>query len=188
MAAGWDWVAEEFPHGLRLTFVRGRPPERVIEAFGADPAAARWLTAEVTHETMADPWVRVGRAGEWAFAVDSCLLDVGGFSPTARALSEGTELACLDFLLSSGYFYYFADGAEVTSFEPLLSSDRYGTDPDRFVPQMRQAGLDVDPPPDDAVLQGDPNIAALRMLTLALGIRLSREMALGPLLTATAAC
>lgn len=74
-----------------------------LEGFGANPAAARWLTAEVTFETVADPWVRAGRTAS------------------------------------------------------------------------------------DAVPQGDPNPAALEMLTLALGIRLSRETALGPLHTATAA-
>ena len=45
MTTEWDWMAEAFPHGLRLMFVRQVSPERVIEAFGANPAAARWLTA-----------------------------------------------------------------------------------------------------------------------------------------------
>jgi Family of unknown function (DUF6461) len=194
MAAEWGWVAPAFPHGLRLTFVRGVAPERLVEAFGADPAATRWLTAEVTFATIGDPWVRVGRTGEWVFSFDNCLFGIGGFSPKARELSAGTELAHLDSLMSSGYFYYFADGAEVTSFEPLTSACRYGTEPDRFVPQMRRVGLDVDPPPNDPPgahdpddgAPDDPNIAVLEMLTLALGIRLSRGMALGPLRTARA--
>jgi hypothetical protein len=82
-------------------------------------------------------------------------------------------------------FYYFADGTEVTSFEPLMARDRFGSDPDRFVSQMRQAGLRVDPPADDDdnELERDSGIAVLEMLTLALGIRLSREVAIGPLLT-----
>jgi MFS family permease len=64
------------------------------------------------------------------------------------------------------------------------------TDPDRFVPQMRQVGLDVEPPPDDAdpVPPRSPNIALLDMLTLAPGIRLSRETATGPLLTVRPGC
>jgi hypothetical protein len=189
MTTEWDWMAEAFPHGLRLMFVRQVSPERVIEAFGANPAAARWLTADVTFETIDHPWVRVGRTGEWVFSFDNCLSGVEEFSPTARELSQGTELARLESLVSSGYFYYFADGEEVTSFEPLMSPWRYGTDPDRFVPQMRQVGLDVEPPSDDAAIgESDPNIAALQMLTLALGIRLPREAALGPLRTVRPAC
>jgi Family of unknown function (DUF6461) len=185
----WDWVEEEYPNGgIRLVFVRGVTPERVIEAFGADPAAARLFSADVTHETLGHPWVRVGRTGEWAFAIDNWYElgiydEFGQVTRELRDLSTGTELALLEESLSSGYFYYFVDGAEVTSFEPLLSAWRSGSDPDRFVPQMRQMGLNVDPPPDDAELQRDPTIALLDMLTLALGIRLSREVALGPLLT-----
>jgi hypothetical protein len=189
-AAEWDWVEEEFPEGIRLMFVREAAPERIIEALEADPADARWLTAEVTYETLVQPFARVGRTGEWTFCIDNCFFDVEAFSPTAAELSAGTELALLNSLLSvSGYFHYFVDGIEVTSFEPLLSAWRYGTNPDRFVPQMRQAGLDVEPPPDDAPAPPrSPNIALLDMLTLALGIRLSRETATGPLLTVRPGC
>jgi Family of unknown function (DUF6461) len=188
-SAEWGWVGEEFPHGIRLMFVRAVPPERIIEALEADPADARWLTAEVTYETLVQPFARVGRTDDWAFCIDNCFFDVGGFSPAAAQLSTGTELALLDSLESSGYFWYFVDGVEVTSFEPLMSAWRAGTDPDRFVPQMRQAGLDVEPPPDDApVPPRSPNIALLDMLTLALGIRLSRETATGPLLTVRPGC
>lgn len=85
---------------------------------------------------------------------------------------------------------YFVDGDMVTSFEPLLTHYRGGSDPDQFVPQMRQAGLSVEPPdddadqhPDSAGPERDPRIALLEMLTLALGIRLPRDVALGPLCT-----
>ena len=71
---------------------------------------------------------------------------------------------------------------EVTSFEPLRAWDRFGTDPDRFLPQMHQVGLSVEEPPQGSAFR-DPVIALLEMLTLALGIRLPREVALGPLLT-----
>ena len=80
---------------------------------------------------------------------------------------------------SLSYFHYYVDGAEITAFEPLLAWDRFGTDPDRFLPSMRQAGVRLDD--DDAVT--DPVIAVLDMVTLALGIRLSGDVALGPLLT-----
>jgi hypothetical protein len=184
-SAQWAWVQEEYPNGIRLTFVRGISPERITAALGADPADSRQLTAEVTYETLGQPWARVGRSGEWAFCIDNCFFDVDGFSPAARELSAGTELALLDSLLTSGYFFYFADGTEVTSFEPLLAFDRRGSAPDRFVAQMREVGLDVEQPPDDAPLSHvNPRIATLDMLTLAFGIRLSRDVALGPLATA----
>ncbi len=43
--------------------------------------------------------------------------------------------------------------------------------------------MDPRPDDDDDELERSPRIAVLEMLTLALGIRLSREVAIGPLLT-----
>jgi Family of unknown function (DUF6461) len=186
-----DWLEEEYPDGgIRLTFVRGVTPERVIEAFGADPTAARLFSAEATEETLGHPWVRVGQTGEWVFSLDNWyeLKTCGEFGDIVTQfteLSEGTELALLQSTMSSDLFYYVRDGALVTSFEPMLSAWRSGSDPDWFVPQMRLVGLDVDPPSDDDdnEVGRDEAIAVLEMLTLALGIRLSREVAMGPLLT-----
>ena len=186
--SGWDWFDEDYPNGIRLMFVRAVTPERVIEALGADPADAELLTAEATELTMGHPWVRVGLAGEWAFAVDnwweaSVYDEFGRIAQEWQQLSSGTDLAMLASGPNMDYFYYLTDGTEVTSFEPLLAHDRDGSDPDRFVPQMLQAGLPVDRSRDRARPQRSPRIAVLEMLTLALGIRLSREIAMGPLLT-----
>ncbi len=53
---------------------------------------------------------------------------------------------------------------------------------------MMQAGLNVDQPDEDddedQNLGDDLRVALLEMLTLALGIRSPRDVALGPLLTA----
>jgi len=183
--AGWDWIDEEYPIAFTLMFVRAVTPERVIEAFGADPAAAELLTAEATELTLGYPWVRVGRADEWAFAFDNSSVKFSELGRIARELSAGTDLALLVSGPNMDYFYYFADGVEVTSFEPLLAHDRDGSDPDRFVPQMRQAGLPVERGRDRAGPRRSPRVALLETLTLALalGIRLSREVAMGPLLT-----
>lgn len=178
----WDWMPAEYPDGIRLWFARGVATERVIEAFLADPATACELTAEQALETL-DSWVQIGRAGEWAFAIDNSSLGYEQTQRIARALSAGTELALFETGPNFDHFYYFADGDEVTSFEPLLSQYRSGSDPDRFLPYMRQAGLNVDPPPEDDDSFPDLPVALLEMLTLALGIRLSRDIALGSLLT-----
>jgi hypothetical protein len=183
--AGWDWVTEEYQDGVGLIFARGATPERLIEVLGADPAAALLVTAEAGYETPGYPWVRVGQAGEWAFVVNYSTLDLEG---PALELSAGTEVARFEIGPNLDYFYFYADGVAVTSFEPLLACYRGGTDPDRFLAAMRQAGLDVDPPietDDDEVdeLDLDLRIALLYMLTLALGIKVPREVGLGPLLT-----
>ncbi len=180
---GWDWVTEEYEFA-GLIFARGATPERLIEALGGDPAATLLLTAEVAYQTPNYPWIRVGQAGEWAFAINYSSLDLEGPS---LELSAGTEVARFEMGVNLDYFYFYADGVEVTSFEPLMAYDRGGTDPDRFLASMRQAGLDVDPPPDtdDEVAEIEQNLrtALLDMLTLALGIKVPREVGLGQLLT-----
>lgn len=181
-ASQWDWMSEEYPYGIRLSFARGVTPERVIKAFGADPGAAETLSAEQALETLTS-WVQVGRTGEWAFAIDNSSLGAEETGRIARELSAGTDLVLFETGPNFDHFYYFSDGREVTSFEPLLSHYRDGSDPDRFVSQMRQAGLNVDPPPDDDDFDNNTRTAVLEMLTLAFGIRLPRDVALGPLPT-----
>jgi hypothetical protein len=194
----WEWTQEGDREILgALTFVRGATPERVIEAYGMDPAAARMLPESRVDEVVRlpvwdvrtseaiHPWIRAGRSGEWAFGIDDgSAMPVTDLDGPARELSRGTEVAFFTWNEKPvDYFCYLADGVGVTTFEPLMSAWRYGSDPDRFVPWMRQVGLDVDPPAGNADLTGDPRIQLLEMLTVALGIRLPREVALGPLLT-----
>lgn len=180
--SGWDWVTEEYPEGIGLIFARGTAPERLIEVLGGDPAAALRLTAEAAYETPGYPWIRVGQAGEWAFAINYSPLDTEG---PALELSAGTEVARFEITPNIAYFYFYADGVTVTEFEPLIARDRGGTDPDRFLTPMRRAGLAVDPPHPDQVTdrERDPQIALLDMLTLAFGIEVPREVGLGQLLT-----
>jgi hypothetical protein len=182
----WDWFGEAYPFGIDLMFARNIEPERVIEALGADSAAARMLSAEAAVETLGYSWVRAGRTGEWAFAMGAASLSMQDYEQAAIGLSAGTELVLFLAGMELDYFLYLADGITVTSFEPLMSAWRDGADPDRFVPQMRQVGLGVDPSADDDEpgREPSPTIALLEMLTLALGIRLSRGTAMGPLLTA----
>lgn len=198
-APEWNWTREgALEIGGSLVFARKVPAAGVIESFGMDPAQARLLPASRAGEALrypvwdADtgstlhPWIRVGQAGEWTFVIDSSLMRVSAAIDAIRELSLGTEVAWFTWNPEISYFRYFADGVEVTSFEPLLADDRYGTDPDRFVDAMRLAGLDPDPVPDDAPLPDevpDYRTSLLNMLTLALGISVPREVALGPLLT-----
>ncbi len=185
-ASAWDWFPEDFDPYICATFARGVTPEKVIEAFGSDPAGARLLTADEASEDPGPPCVRIGRRGEWAFALDDGCADPWEREEISTALSVGTEVVTYEINPALNYFRYYADGDEVTSFEPLLAHDRGGTEPDRFLPLMRQVGLqtgDEEGNEDEEDDSGDPTIALLEMLTLAFGIRLSRGEASGPLLT-----
>jgi hypothetical protein len=97
---------------------------------------------------------------------------VGYEQDAAYALSAGTEAVLVTRAEALSYFHYYVDGTEVTAFEPLFGWERFGTDPDRFLPYMRQAGVRLDD--DDAIK--NPAITVLEMVTLALGISLSRDV------------
>jgi len=196
----WGWTGGKASIAFDLVFVRDAPVERVVEAFGMSPAAARliplagddkpyrYMVRDDRLGANYAPWIRAGRVGAWTFAVGPLLADVFNDDPgmpvidAVRALSRGGAAVRCEFNIKMDGLWYFEDGVEVTWFEPLRSYDRRGSEPDRFVPQMRQAGLAVDP---DEV--GDPDrdvrLRALQMLTLALGIRVPAEVACGPLLT-----
>jgi hypothetical protein len=189
----WDWVAETaLEIGGSFTFARGTSPEQVMRAFGMNPAKARLVAVSDVAQALHDPdwlraeppehpWIRVGVAGEWGFALDESTGGSGGYEEeAAAALAIGTDVVLFTHTQTIDYFSYSADGdTATTSFEPggLV---RYGTEPDRFVEQMRQVGLQTNVDDQQAA---NPMIALLQMLTIALGIRVPRDLALGPLLT-----
>jgi hypothetical protein len=206
-ASEWDWILDgDIEIGGSLMFARGVPAARVIEAFGMDPAGAMLLPASRARAALrypvrderlqvVHPWIRAGQAGEWGFAIDESSAGYGGYEGAApHELSVGTDVAWFSWTQTIDYFHYLADGAEVTAFEPGMGWDRFGSNPDRFVSEMRQVRLPVDRPvprsspgpagpPGAAAAEPDFRIATLEMLTLALGIRLPPDIALGPLLT-----
>jgi hypothetical protein len=110
-------------------------------------------------------------------------------------LSAGTDAAVVWWTPKpTDGVWYLVDGHAVTIIEPSFPWRRGGTEPDRFVPEMRRAGLATEQPgfldeerPSpgwEQWLEFDELVAALGMLTLALGIRLPAGVARGPLLTA----
>ena len=189
----WDWVEETaLDIGGTFTFARGASPEQVMTAFGMNPAKARLVSASDVTQALHDPdwlrteppehpWIRVGVAGEWGFALDESMAGSGGYEDAAAAaLAASTDVVLFTHTQTIDYFSYSAGGTATTSFEPMGGCERHGTEPDRFVEQMRQVGLPTTIGDDRAV---NPMIALLQMLTVALGIWVPRDLALGPLLT-----
>jgi hypothetical protein len=194
--SGWSWITEAgLAGGGSFTFALGASPERVMRAFGMNPANAflassSWEARSLPYpdETTyppEHPWIRVGSTGAWGFALDESSGGFGGYEEEAADdLSAGTEAVLLTHTASIDGFHYYSDGVEVTGFEPLRAWDRWGTVPDRLLAPMQEAGLRVAAPsPGSYPPFRNPVIAVLEMLTLAFGIRLPREVALGPLLT-----
>ena len=182
----WDWLEES---GLRLScvliFARDVTQNQMFEAFDLDPSSARM------EEWVFDPYrprVRVGQVGVWTFAIDepmeSLNLGMRGKNVGQR-LSAGTEVVMVSSTAKpTEDFEYWADGNWVTTFEPYRAFDRSGAEPDRFLREMRQVGM-VTEANDVAEGPEDDLSAALDLATLALGIRLPQEIAMGRLATVT---
>jgi hypothetical protein len=134
--------------------------------------------------------VRVGRFGAWTFAIDEWMesldLAVRG-KDVGKRLSAGTEVVVVFWTPKPNeHFEYWADGTLVTRFEPYRVRDRDGSEPDRFLREMRQAGM-VTEADDAAEGPEDDLIATLDLMTLALGIRLPGQVAMSPPATVTLA-
>jgi hypothetical protein len=195
------WLSErDRPLAGCLVFARDVLPERVITAYGMAPADARLLAEDQAAEAVplpvlddqartAHPWLRAGQAGSWAFAFTDSGVDLTGYHRgAATRLSAGTEAFLIEWNASPfEAMTCLADEVLVTGFEPGRAWDRAGADPDRFLDEMRLAGLPADGPPGPAgPVRADPVPACLRLLELARGIRLTEEMTRGPLLTVQA--
>lgn len=180
----WSWLREgELSIGCVLIFARDVTQDEVFEAFGLDASSAQMEDWEFDPE---DHRIRVGRLGAWTFAIDEWMesldLAVSG-KDVAERLSAGTEVVMVSWTPKPNEnFEYWANGTLVTRFEAYRVFDRGGSEPDRFLREMRQVGM-VTEADDAAEGPEDDLIAALDMATLALGIRLSEEVAMGPLAT-----
>jgi hypothetical protein len=204
----WDWVRDSsMGLGSALIFARGVAPERVIEAFRMDPATAQVVPERQVAEVLpypvysngleaTGPYLRIGQSGDWTFVIDPTFLSLESHmhgDPVAERLSAGTEVVIVTWTAKpTESIEYWVDGGWMTLFEPYMAYHRAGADPDRFVREMRQVGLETEPPGpaaasgelrDEPAEHHDTLIAGLNMLTVALGIRLSEDAASGPLLT-----
>lgn len=182
----WDWLGKSALRlGCALIFARDVDQDEMFEAFGLDPSSAQM------EDWVFDPHharVRVGRLGAWTFAIDEQMesldLAVHGQNVGGRLSAETEAVVVWWTPKPNENFEYWADGTLATRFEAYRVFDRDGSEPDRFLREMRQAGL-VTEADDTAEGPEDYVIATLVLATLALGIRLPEQVAMGPLATVT---
>lgn len=191
MDSQWSWV-EQYDLGFCLLFARCVSLVDVLAAYGCDSSSARLLTWEemVEDEELGDIWgdpdcapvVRVGQAGDWAFGFEALGIE-GGRPETARQLPAGTETVSLCVAGNAfSWFRYAIGGVAVTEFEPLISNERRGTEPDRLARHMGEVGLNPDRRLDLETV--NPTVAALDLATAVWGLSISEGTVNGPLLSA----
>jgi hypothetical protein len=168
-----------------VSFVREGSQDSVFRAFGAVPEGAEPRTlaeadeAESAFDDGYGPFVRVGRCDGWLFAWENASSE--GMRPEVlRLLSRGTEVVAVRHVLDGcPQFAYAVDGTVITSLQIMSPAPtRLGSDPDRFLPLMREVGLEYGAPPEDMgeeVPQFTDLEAVLALAQRAFGLSLSPQ-------------
>ncbi|WP_433890510.1 DUF6461 domain-containing protein [Streptomyces sp. CA-111067] len=147
MAEGIGWILEPYLVDC-VTFARGVEPAELAARLGARPGQeARSGSAEDAAGLLgggaASTVARVGRAGEWAFAVEYGDA-VGSTGSGLRAASAGAAEA-VNFLLTPWHppsvFSYFRDGDAICSFGIGEEGQRWGERPDLLAPALTEADV-----------------------------------------------
>jgi Family of unknown function (DUF6461) len=187
-AADYAWFND---HWLReafcITLVRGLDEAEVLRRFGGEHSPARRLTvAEVGKLSEPLPsrdlqLVLVAVADGWSVAVEANGFE-GSRPEVLRALSRGSQAVSVYRNVNAlGYFSDAVDGALLVQFELLFPQQRWGSQPDLLLAQMRAVGLDPDwhEPP-----HGEVDTAALALAERVTGVHLDPGILDGPLLVA----
>jgi hypothetical protein len=131
-----------------VTLARGVEPVDLASRLGARPGQElRLSSAEEAADLLTDPDIdgvaRVGRAGDWSFAVEYG--DAAGYTEAGlRAVSrDGAE--ALSFLMTPwnppSMFAYYKDGIHVCSFGIGEETRRWGRESDLLVPALEKVGV-----------------------------------------------
>ncbi|WP_329133468.1 DUF6461 domain-containing protein [Streptomyces sp. NBC_01476] len=147
VGGGIGWILEPYLIDC-VTFVRGVEPAELAARLGARPGQeARRGSAEDAAGLLAGGGAatvaRVGRVGEWSFAVEYGDAVGSTGSGLGAVSSEGAD--AVNFLLTPWHppsmFAYFRDGVRVCSFGLGEEGRRWGERPDLLVPALTETGV-----------------------------------------------
>jgi hypothetical protein len=135
-----------------LTFVKQVDVTEALRRMGGlfDTIAMRTPAEIEDLHTFDDGYPEVAAAmslGDWTLVVEP-----NGYQGLhlVGVLSSGTEaVSVLRHDYSSPKVAYAVDGGVVTEFDPTFPGSRWGSDPDRLVPQMLDVGFTVEDNEDD---------------------------------------
>ncbi|MEU4700971.1 DUF6461 domain-containing protein [Nonomuraea dietziae] len=145
-----------------VAFFRGLDPVEVVRRFsrGEDSGQESDFDElgdkvdEFVNETDGGDgggYVGVFQAGEWCVAIEPYGWMATSHEVVTR-LSQGCEVLAVtrhDYAADHS-FAYAIDGAHVTGYRLRCPYERYGSDPDRLNGLMRELGMGLDKPEDDA--------------------------------------
>ncbi|MEU9833196.1 DUF6461 domain-containing protein [Streptosporangium sp. NPDC048047] len=133
----WLSDCEDLDEIYCVSFVRGLAPDEVLRRFTVDENTLEECdAADCIGTAKIGDWTLVVEPGGWLLAADPEIY---------TRVGRGTEIVSVcrhDYAADT--FAYIVGGEPVVEFEPVLPDDRSGTDPDRFIKEMREIGLDPD--------------------------------------------
>lgn len=184
-----------------VAFLRGPDPVEVVRRFSrgedsgqeSDFDGLNDRALEFVEETDGgDGGGHVGvlQAGEWCVAIEPFGWMVTDHEAVTE-LSRGCEVLAVtrhDYAAEHS-FEYAIDGTLVTGYRLRHPHNRYGRDPDRLNGFMRELGMGLDDPADDAAWEDDHRTAVPRGFALAAKVTgvpftpdlLDRPMLVGPI-------
>ncbi|GAA3128109.1 DUF6461 domain-containing protein [Streptosporangium carneum] len=147
------WLSGHEPLGeiYCVSFVRDLSPEEVLRRFGVDESTMEEGVAfdelgERSVETMRDDaagYIGAAKVGDWTLVIEpggwQLAVDPDIYAPVSRGI-EVVSVCRHNY--ASDSFAYIVDGEPVVHFDPMRPYDRSGSDPDRFVKEMSEVGLD----------------------------------------------
>lgn len=165
--------------GFCLTFVRGLDEAAVLAALGAELGEPAFRTRREASQANADPahgygpFALAGRSGDWVFAWEEASSEGQRPEVLRRLSAEGEAVTVSSTGVAHSGFGYALGGEVVTSLVTIVPFTREGSDPDRFLPLIRQAGL-VHPRPDGLARAGSDLHAVLTIAEQAFGLSIGQ--------------
>ncbi|MFF5026066.1 DUF6461 domain-containing protein [Streptomyces collinus] len=191
----WIRTSPLFRHmmesGYTLTLIRGRSPQEVLRAMGAEPrgtgeGTAGLIEADDAHRAEVDydywdesyiagAFKAPGEQGDWTVVLG---FDGGLGIPRVETLSEGGRVVAHS---SNGgkpihLFHWFEDGELRTAFEGPSARD--GSSPDELVPLLREVGFPLTPEGehDESAPVVDGKAAVLALTERLTGVRVTESL------------
>jgi hypothetical protein len=195
----WSWVMEGIMEvGGDLIFLKSVPISSILNALGMDEANVQILSASRSYEAVTQPiadpvnwmtihpWMRVGYTEPWTFVISPSGFDPYVIDEIVCDVSLDTDVVLMQITPTIDSFKFFRNGSLMVQFDPGAPYERFGSEPDMFLSEMRESGLAAERPAGTEKYPSEtPHsvVRVLEMVSRALDIRISREMAAGPLPT-----
>lgn len=147
-SAGLQWLAEQYPLGFCIIFSHGLELSEFMARMGGDPRRGIPMTRAQAEAVMLQgengPVIRFSQHDGWVFGIESSGYH-GGRTEVLDAVSNQTKALAITSTINADVSFKYAENqVMICTFDAILPHLRYGTDPDRFLTQMQQAGLDTD--------------------------------------------